>query len=121
MAEYYDDSGPYDPEGVITRPHFVTHKPGCSGAPPPLHVVALNPEAGHSPVAPALPGGSGAVPGPALVLGGTGSASYGIDPTDPSTWEGRGYRQCAGMIGRFNHPDDWLGFQPIGGQGVRPA
>jgi len=117
-----DDTAPYDdPEGMITRTHFVTHKPACSGAPPPLHVVALSPDANHFPLMARPPTGEAAQPGPALVLGGQGYDNLGIDPTDPSTWEGRGYRQCAGMIGRFNHPDDWHGFEPIGGQGVRPA
>ena len=113
--EYPDE----DPNGLVTRPHFVTHKPGCSGAPPPLHVMALNPDANYHPLMPRPDTGEPVQAGPGLILGGTGSASLGIDPTDPASWEGRGYRQCTGMIGRFNSPDDWN--QPIGAQGVRPA
>lgn len=109
----------HDPPGMITRPHFYAYKPACSAAPPPMHVMSANPDACHFPLPRPMEGG--AQPGPALIIGGTGLPSLGIDPTDPATHEGRGYRQCAGMIGRFNLRDDWLGIQPPGGQGVRPA
>jgi hypothetical protein len=109
----------HDPAGMVTRNSWAGYKPGCSGAPPPLHVMSKNPEADHVPVQRPLQ--ASGHPGPALVLGGQAYDSLGIDPTDPSTWEGRGYRQCAGMIGRFNLADDWLGIPRPGGEGVRPA
>jgi hypothetical protein len=109
----------YDPKGMITRRHFHGYKPGCAGAPPPLHVISANPEANHVPLPRPLQ--AGGQPGPALVLGGPAYDSLGIDPTDPSTWAGRGYRQSTGMIGRFNQPNDWLGIEPPGGQAVRPS
>lgn len=110
----------HDPRGMMTRRHFLGYKPGCSGAPPPLHVRSANPDANHYPLPRPIWAG-GPQPGPQLVLGGAAYDSLGIDPTDPSTHEGRGYRQCAGMIGRFNGPGDWLGIHPPGGSGVRPA
>lgn len=110
----------YNPNGMITRRHFMGYKPGCGGAPPPLHVVSANPDANHYPL-PRPMGQSQATPGPQLVLGGAPEDNLGIDPTDPTTWGGRGYRQAAGMIGRFNCADDWLGIERPGGQGVRPA
>ena len=110
----------YDPKGTITRDHFHGYKPGCGNAPPPLHVISFNPEANHCPLPRPLEGGP-VQPGPAVVQGGQAYDNLGIDPTDPSTWEGRGYRQCAGMIGRFNHPADWLGIGYPRGQGVRPS
>jgi hypothetical protein len=111
----------YDPKGCITRPdHFTAYKAGCGGAPPPLHVISSNPLANHYPLSRPLEAGP-AEPGPALILGGAAEDCLGIDPTDPATWEGRGYRQSAGMIGRFNRPDDWLGIPPPAGQGVRPS
>jgi hypothetical protein len=110
----------HDPKGMMTRRHFLGYKPGCDGAPPPLHVVSSNPDANHYPLPRPIWAG-GAQPGPALVLGGAAEQSLGIDPTDPSTWGGRGYRQCAGMIGRFNMPDDWGTVPYPGGSGVRPA
>jgi hypothetical protein len=110
----------YDPKGMITRRHFLGYKPGCGGAPPPLHVVSANEDANHVPLPRPLEGG-GASPGPHVILGGPAYDSLGIDPTDPATWEGRGYRQSVGMIRRFNGQDDWLGITPVGGQGVRPA
>lgn len=111
----------YDPDGCITRPHFMSYKPGCQGAPPPLHVISANPDANHYPIARPLEGGGTATPGPSLVIGGTGLLSLGIDPTDPTTWEGRGYRQSAGMIGRLNLPDDYMGVPYPGGYGVHPS
>jgi hypothetical protein len=111
--------GNYDPNGMITRRHFLGYKPGPPCNPPPLHVTSAHPDANYWPLPRPLEGG--ATPGPQLVIGGTGLPSLGIDPTDPLTWEGRGYRQSAGMIGRFNSPDDWLGIPPPGGQGVRPT
>jgi hypothetical protein len=107
-----------DPKGLITRRHFLGYKPGHPRNPPPLHVTSCNPEANHVPLPRPLQ--AGGEPGPALVLGGPPYDSLGIDPTDPSTWGGRGYRQSAGMIGRFNSPDDWR-IDPPGGQGVRPS
>ena len=109
-----------DPKGMMTRRHFLAYKPGCSGAPPPMHVTSANPDANWNPLPRPIWAG-GAQPGPSLVLGGTGSVSLGIDPTDPASWGGRGYRQCAGMIGRLNGPDDWLGISRPGASGVRPA
>jgi hypothetical protein len=110
----------HDPKGMITRDHFLGYKPGCQNAPPPLHVVSANPDANHYPLPRPLHAG-GAQPGPALVLGGAAEDCLGIDPTDPSTWAGRGYRQSAGMMGRFNLQSDWLGIPSPGGQGVRPS
>ena len=105
---------------MITRRHFYGYKPGCQGAPPPLHVVSANDAANHHPLPRPMYAG-GTQPGPQLVIGGTGSASLGIDPTDPLTWDGRGYNQSVGMIGRFNLDTDWLGIPFPGGQGVRPS
>jgi hypothetical protein len=100
----------YDPKGLITRRHFLGYRMREDGIyPPPLHVESVHPGANHVPLARPLEAGGEPGPGPALVLGGTGSVSLGIDPTDPATWGGRGYRTCAGMIGRFNGPDDWRG------------
>jgi hypothetical protein len=90
---------------VITRRHFVTHRAGHPSAPPPLHVIPLNPDAAWYPLP--RPPIRFAQPGPPLILGGPAYPSLGIDPTDRTTWGGRGYRQCAGMVGRFNDPDDW--------------
>ena len=90
---------PYD-LGCITRRHFYSYQPGCDGAPPPLHVVPVNEEAAWAP-RPREVTGPSALPGPALVGGGQ-VPNLGIDPTDPSTWEGRGYNQSAGMCARFN-------------------
>ena len=108
----------YDPKGMITRRHFHAYKPGCAGAPPPLHVVSANPDANHYPLPRPLYAGGHI--GPTVVLGGPAYDSLGIDPTDPSTWDGRGYRQSVGMIGRFNVDTDWLGIPHPYGQGVRP-
>jgi hypothetical protein len=104
---------------MITRRHFEGYKAGCAGNPPPLHVMSVNPEARQFPLPRPLEAG-GEI-GPAVVAGGPGYQSLGIDPTDPTTWEGRGYRQSAGMVGRFNLADDWLGIPHPGGQGVRPS
>lgn len=92
----------YDPGGVITRRHFLGYKAGCQGAPPPLHVESVHPDANHWPLPRPLEAGGHV--GPALVLGGTGSVSLGIDPTDPTTWGNRGYSQSPGMIGWLNFP-----------------
>ena len=89
---------PYD-RGCITRPHFHGYKSGCDGAPPPLHVVSAHREANWAPLPP-RPAASGQ-PGPPLVGGGQ-VPNLGIDPTDPSTWAGRGYSQSPGMCARFN-------------------
>jgi hypothetical protein len=64
---------------------------------------------------------AGGDPGPAVVCSGSAYDSLGIDPTDPATWEGRGYRQSIGMIGRFNLDTDWLGIPHPYGQGVGPS
>jgi hypothetical protein len=109
----------HDPGGMITRPHFVGYAPACGSAPAPMHVRSLNPDADHFPLPRPLE--ASGQPGPSLVLGGAAEDCLGIDPTDPSTWAGRGYRQCAGMIGRFNQETDWLGIGYPGGQGVRPS
>lgn len=95
----------YDPDGMITRRHFLGYKAGCAGAPPPLHVVSSCDAANHAPLARPLE--AGGQPGPALVLGGPAYDSLGIDPTDRSTWGGRGYRQSAGMVGRLNRQEDY--------------
>lgn len=94
----------------VTRRHFRPHyKAGCQGAPPPLHVVSANPEANHYPWTRPLQ--AGAEPGPSLIYGGSGLPSLGIDPTDPSTWEGRGYYHSPGMIGWLNIvPDSYPPF-----------
>lgn len=104
---------------MITRRHFIGYKPGCAGAPPPMHVVSANMDANHWPLPRPLEAGGD--PGPALIIGGTGLPCLGIDPTDPATWDGRGYRQSCGMIGRFNLPGDFMGIPHPGGSGVRPA
>lgn len=92
---------PYD-LGCITRRHFYGYKHGRPGAPPPLHVTSHHEDANWVPLSRPLQAG-GEI-GPRLNAGGSivGPAPLGIDPTDPSTWEGRGYNQSAGMCGRFN-------------------
>ncbi len=109
----------YNPNGMITRRHFHGYKPGCEGNPPPLHVVSVNKDANYFPLP--RPMHAGATPGPELIIGGTGLPSLGIDPTDSTTWGGRGYRQSVGMIGRFNQPTDWLGISYPEASGVRPS
>lgn len=109
----------HDPNGMITRRHFLAYKPGCAGAPPPLHVVSAHPAANHFPVPRPMPS-QDAQPGPEVIATATAYACLGIDPTDPSTWGGRGYRQSTGMIGRFNQQTDWEGIPYPAGQGVRP-
>ena len=109
----------HDPNGMITRRHFLGYKPTGGYDPAPLHVLSVNTQANWYPVCRPLQ--AGGHPGPALVLGGAAEDSLGIDPTDPGSWEGRGYRQSVGMIGRFNQPNDWLGIPPPGGSGVRPS
>ena len=104
---------------MITRRHFMAYKPGCGNAPPPLHVVSANPAANHFPLPRPLE--AGGTVGPSLVIGGPAYDCLGIDPTDSSTWTGRGYNQSVGMIGRFNLQGDWLGIDYPVGQGVRPA
>lgn len=94
---------------MITRRHFYGYRPGHPVAPPPLHCLSANPAANWYPL-PRPATGQTAQPGPTLVVGGPAYDSLGIDPTDMTTWEGRGYRPCAGMVGRLNHPDDWRGF-----------
>jgi hypothetical protein len=86
----------------ITRRHFLAYKAGCAGAPPPLHVESANPMANYWQLPRPIEGGAHV--GPVVVMGGTGSVCMGIDPTDPLTWEGRGYSQSPGMIGYLNGP-----------------
>lgn len=109
----------YDPKGMITRHHFLGYKPGKASAPPPLHVLSCHPDANHVPLPRPLE--ASGQPGPAVIIGGTGLPCLGIDPTDSTTWGGRGYRQSTGMIGRFNLPQDWQELGEVGGQGVRTA
>lgn len=91
---------------MITRRHFrPLWKAGCAGAPPPLHVAHAVPEANWCPLPRPLQAGGHV--GPTLVLGGAAEASLGIDPTDPSTWEGRGYSHSHGMIGWLNGAPNW--------------
>jgi hypothetical protein len=98
----------FDPQGLITRPHFYGYRPHCDAMmPPPMHVESMNPAANWAPLP--RPLAAGGDPGPSLIIGGTGMPCLGIDPTDPLTWTGRGYRQSAGMIGRFNAEADWRG------------
>lgn len=92
----------HDPGSVVTRRHFLGYKPGCEGAPPPLHVISAHSPANWCPLPRPLEGGQGIVPGPVLAGGGSIGVPLGIDPTDPATWQGRGYNQCHGMIARFN-------------------
>lgn len=89
---------PFD-RGCITRPHFHAYKSGHGGNPPPLHVLSAHREANWAPLPRPLQ--AGGEPGPVLVGGGQ-IPNLGIDPTDPSTWEGRGYNQSPGMCARFN-------------------
>lgn len=97
----------FDPKGMMTRQHFYGYKPHPHpGMPPPLHVVSMGGGNWYPIPRPLEAGGQ---PGPTVVLGVGGMPCLGIDPTDPLTWEGRGYRQSAGMIGRFNQPSDWRG------------
>lgn len=92
---------------MITRNHFYSYKPDPSPESPPWHCHSLNPHANWYPISrPIADRGS---PGPTVILAAGGMPSLGIDPTDPATWAGRGYRQCAGMIGRFNSEIDWRG------------
>ena len=107
----YDVNGVRDPDpnGMITRPHFLHYKAGCENAPPPLHILSVWEPGRHAPLPRPLPGSQGVIPGPALIYGGSGLPCLGVDPTDASTWGGRGYRQSRGMIGRFNSQDDWHG------------
>jgi|SRR5579871_4315057 len=99
---------------MITRRHFWPHyKAACQGAPPPLHVVHCLAGSNWAPVPRALQ--AGGQPGPSLILGGAAEPSLGIDPTDPSTWEGRGYSHSPGMIGWLNGPPSFD--PPIGNMG----
>lgn len=94
--------------GMITRHHFCGYMPSADPMlPPPMHVRSVNDDANWHPAGRPLEGGG--QPGPALVLAGDGMPSLGVDPTDPTTWGGRGYNQSAGMIGRLNLPADWRG------------
>lgn len=97
--------------GLITRRHFLHYRTGDLGAPPPLHVQS--PCSVWVPPPRPLPGGQGVQPGPALVYGGSGLPSLGIDPTDMSTWGSRGYRQSGGMIGWLGQPDDYRGLDEL--------
>jgi hypothetical protein len=93
--------------GMITRSHFYGYRPDTDPDSPPWHVISMNPAANWVPLPRPLP--TRAQPGPQLVYGGGGMPNLGIDPTDPATWSTRGYRQSAGMIGRFNGPGSWGG------------
>lgn len=98
-----------EPRGLITRMHFYGYRPHPDPAmPPPHHVVSINSESNWYP-APRPQTARFAQPGPALVYGGAGLPSLGVDPTDPATWAGRGYRECAGMVGRLNTVNAWQG------------
>jgi hypothetical protein len=89
-------------DGMITRSHFYGYRPDyLNPETPPWHCCSLNPMANYHPL-PRPQLADVGQPGPALVLSGGGMPSLGIDPTDPSTWGSRGYRQSPGMIGRFN-------------------
>lgn len=90
---------------MITRRHFVAYRPGDQNAPPPLHIEPLNSASQWYPAP--RPIQSSGEPGPPTVGDAIAYPSLGIDPTDPTTWEGRGYRQAAGMVGRLNFDDDW--------------
>jgi hypothetical protein len=81
-------------------------KAGDPSAPPPLHVRMARQDCDWWPMTRPLQGGEGTQPGPALILGGAAEPSLGIDPTDPSTWAGRGYSHSAGMISYLNMPPD---------------
>ena len=95
-------------DGLISRPHFYGYKQHPeSMMPPPLHVVSSCARANWWPLP--RPMAARGTPGPALVGDADGMPCLGIDPTDPLTWAGRGYRQSAGMIGRFNVQADWRG------------
>ena len=98
----------YDPKGMMTREHFYGYRPHANpGMPPPLHVTSMCPQANWWPLPRPLP--TSGMPGPAVVYGGSGMPCLGVDPTEPLSWGGRGYRQSAGMIGRFNVEADWRG------------
>ena len=93
---------------MITRNHFYAYEPDyLSDATPPWHCTSMNPNANWHPMPRPLE--AGGQPGPRVVTGGLGLPCLGIDPTDPATWGRRGYRQSAGMIGRFNYEADWRG------------
>ena len=97
------------PDGMITREHFWGYQPHWHASmPPPLHVTSMCRDANWVPLPRPLQ--AGGQPGPAVVAGGSGMPCLGVDPTDPTTWGSRGgYRQSAGMIGRFNTETDWRG------------
>lgn len=88
---------------MITRRHFrPLYKAGHPSAPPPLHVIGCRPDNNWAPLPRPLP--ATGQPGPALILGGPAWPSLGIDPTDPSTWAGRGYSHSRGMIPWLDTP-----------------
>ena len=89
---------PFD-QGCITRPHFHAYKSADDDQPPPLHVRSAHDGANWARLPRPLQ--ASGEPGPVLVGGGQ-VPNLGIDPTDPSTWEGRGYSQSPGMCHRFN-------------------
>lgn len=97
---------------TITRPGFLLPwRYADNGMPAGLNCEHVRPEGNWYPSPRPLQAGHGVRPGPALNdQGGSGLPSLGIDPTDPLTWGKRGYRTCAGMIGRLNGPDDWHGW-----------
>lgn len=109
----------WNPQGLITRRHFLSYDTGDLTAPPPLHIRSACPGGNHVPAPRPLPGCQGVQPGPALVSGGSGLPLIGIDPTDMTTWAGRGYRQSAGMIGWLGQPDDYRGLDELNPLGMQ--
>lgn len=106
---------------MITRRNFgPTYKAGCQNAPPPLDVVDAHEPSNWFPSPRPLGGGEGMRPGPALIYGGSGLPSLGIDPTDSSTWGTRGYSHSPGMIGvpDINMPPLHFGDLATGGRSV---
>lgn len=106
-----------EPGSVVTRPGFAMPWRPLGYMPPPLHVQHACPEGNWYPAPRPFEATRGVRPGPPLIYGGGGLPSLGIDPTDETTWGSRGYRPCAGMIGRFNTADAWIGEAPPGSTG----
>lgn len=82
---------------MITRSHFLAYRPADGCAPPPLHVESAAPEGNWIPAPRPIAAAVGD-PGPSLIDQ-AGGPCLGIDPTDESTWAGRGYAPSTGMIG----------------------
>ncbi len=83
---------------MITRSFGGDYRAGCSGAPPPLHVVADNPEGNWYPVA--RPYFRPQPPGPVMIYAPV-VAPFGDDPTDPSA-QTIPRIPTTGMVARFN-------------------